>query len=170
MNNRPHTLTLAALALLLVLTIIAFSVGRFAISPSDLLTIVWAKLSGGTHTLPTAYDAVIFQIRGPRILAAILIGAALSGAGAVYQNMFRNPLVSPDILGVSSGAALGAVLAIFLALPILAIHGFAFAGGLLAVAIVYFIAKKIKTNRIWIFMREKIKYATPYRKFTRYSY
>jgi iron complex transport system permease protein len=144
MPNRLPTLTLAASTLLIMLAIIAVSVGRFAISPGDLLTIMWAKLSGGAHTLPASYDAVIFQIRGPRVLAAILIGAALSGAGAVYQNMFRNPLVSPDILGVSSGAALGAVLAIFLSLPILALQGFAFAGGLLAVAMVYFIGNAVR--------------------------
>ena len=144
MTNRLPPLTLAALALLIALAIIAFSLGRFAISPGDLITVVWAKLSGGTHTLPTTYDAVIFQIRGPRVIAAILIGAALSGAGAVYQNMFRNPLVSPDILGVSSGAALGAVLAIFLSLPMFAIQGFAFAGGLVAVAMVYFIGNAVR--------------------------
>ena len=144
MSPRLPTLTLAALALLIALALIAFSVGRFAISPGDLATVLWARLTGTSHTLPASYDAVIFQIRGPRVLAAILIGAALSGAGAVYQNMFRNPLVSPDILGVSSGAALGAVLAIFLALPILAIQGFAFAGGLLAVALVYFIGNAVR--------------------------
>ena len=144
MNPRLPTLTLAALALLIVLTLLAFSVGRFAISPDELVTVIWAKLSGGTHTQPASFDAVIFQIRGPRVLAAILIGAALSGAGAVYQNMFRNPLVSSDILGVSSGAALGAVLAIFLSLPILAVQGFAFAGGLLAVAMVYFIGNAVR--------------------------
>ena len=129
MNSRVPALTFAAIALLIVMLLIAFAIGRFAISPGELTTIIWAKLSGGTHTLPAAYDAVIFQIRGPRVIAAILIGAALAGAGAVYQNLCRNPLVSPDILGVSSGAALGAVLAIFLSLPILAIQGFAFAGG-----------------------------------------
>ena len=144
MNHKLPTLTLAALALLIVLAFIAFSVGRFAISPSDLGTVLWAKLSGNTHSLPATYDAVIFQIRGPRVIAAILIGAALAGAGAVYQNMFRNPLVSPDILGVSSGAALGAVLAIFLSLPILAVQGFAFAGGLIAVAMVYFIGNAVR--------------------------
>ena len=144
MNKRLTALTLAALALLIALAIIAFSAGRFPIGPGELATVLWAKLSGGTHTLPASYDAVVFQLRAPRILAAILIGAALSGAGAVYQNLFRNPLVSPDILGVSSGAALGAVLAIFLALPILAIQGFAFAGGLLAVAIVYFIGNAVR--------------------------
>ena len=116
MTNRLPALTFAALALLISLALIAFSIGRFSISPGDLLTVLWAKISGGTHTLPATYDAVIFQIRGPRVIAAMLIGAALAGAGAVYQNMFRNPLVSPDILGVSSGAALGAVLAIFLSL------------------------------------------------------
>ena len=144
MNHKLPTLTLAALALLIVLAFVAFSVGRFAISPADLWTVIWSKLSGNTHSLPSTYDAVIFQIRGPRVIAAILIGAALAGAGAVYQNMFRNPLVSPDILGVSSGAALGAVLAIFLSLPILAIQGFAFAGGLVAVAMVYFIGNAVR--------------------------
>jgi ABC-type Fe3+-siderophore transport system permease subunit len=53
------------------------------------------------------------QVRGPRVLAALVVGAALAAAGTRYQGMFRNPLVSPDILGVSTGAALGAVLAIF---------------------------------------------------------
>ncbi len=143
-STKIPTPTLAASALLIALLLIAFSVGRFSISPGDLLSILWTKLSGNTHTLPPTYDAVIFQIRGPRVIAAMAIGAALSGAGAVYQNMFRNPLVSPDILGVSSGAALGAVLAIFLSLPILAIQGFAFAGGLLAVAMVYFIGNAVR--------------------------
>ena len=144
MNVRLPAVTAAALALLVLLLLVAFAIGRFAISPGDLLTVLWAKLSGSTHALPAVYDAVIFQIRGPRVIAAILIGAALAGAGAVYQNTFRNPLVSPDILGVSSGAALGAVLAIFLSLPILAIQGFAFAGGLLAVAMVYFIGNSVR--------------------------
>jgi iron complex transport system permease protein len=144
MANKLPALTLAALALLIALALIAFSIGRFSISPGDLLMVLWAKISGSTHALPAAYDAVIFQIRGPRVIAAMLIGAALAGAGAVYQNMFRNPLVSPDILGVSSGAALGAVLAIFLSLPILALQGFAFAGGLLAVAMVYFIGNAVR--------------------------
>jgi iron complex transport system permease protein len=143
MSHRLPALALAT-ALLIALMLIAFAIGRFAISPSDLLTILWAKLSGGTHALPATFDAVIFQIRGPRVLAAVTIGAALAASGAVYQNMFRNPLVSPDILGVSSGAALGAVLAIFLSLPILAIQGFAFAGGLMAVAMVYFIGNAVR--------------------------
>ncbi|MEP7154433.1 MAG: iron ABC transporter permease [Betaproteobacteria bacterium] len=139
-----RTLTFVTLAALIILVFAAFAIGRFPISPGELLAIVTAKLTGNAHTLPASYDAVIFQIRGPRIIGAVLIGAALSAAGAVYQNMFRNPLVSPDILGVSTGAALGAVLAIFLSLPIPAIQGFAFAGGLAAVAMVYLIGNAVR--------------------------
>jgi iron complex transport system permease protein len=74
----------------------------------------------------------------------MLVGAALAAAGASYQVLFRNPLVSPDILGVSSGAALGAVCGIFLSMPILAIQGFAFAGGLGAVALVIMVSQAVR--------------------------
>ena len=140
-RSRVSILALVALA---ILTVIALAVGRYPLSFGDLILIIWAKLTGGVHHLPRESEAIVFELRGPRVLAAMVIGAALSGAGAIYQNMFRNPLVSPDILGVSSGAALGAVLAIFFSLPILAIQGFAFAGGLLAVALVYFIGNAVR--------------------------
>ena len=89
-------------------------------------------------------EIVIWNIRLPRVLAAMLVGAALASAGASYQILFRNPLVSPDILGVSSGAALGAVIGIFLSLPMIAIQGFAFLGGLGAVALVIFISRAVR--------------------------
>ena len=143
-SEKTSRLTLATWALLVVLLLVALSVGRFAISPGELATVLWAKLTGTTHALPSTFDAVIFQIRVPRAMAAVLIGAALAAAGAVYQNLFRNPLVSPDILGVSSGAAFGAVLAIFMALPVVAVQGFAFAGGLVAVAMVVIIGNAVR--------------------------
>ena len=71
---------------------------------------------GRRPTLPAAMETVVFRVRGPRVLAALAVGAALAAAGSAYQGLFRNPLVSPDILGVSSGAALGAVLGIYLSL------------------------------------------------------
>jgi len=71
----------------------------------------------------------------------VLVGAALAAAGAAYQNLFRNPLVSPDILGVSAGAAVGAILGIFMSLGVVAIQSMAFAGGLAAVAMVYLVAR-----------------------------
>ena len=88
---------------LLALVGVALVVGRYPVSPADLLS---GKVS-------TTVETVLWQVRGPRVLAALLVGAALAAAGSAYQGMFRNPLVSPDILGVSTGAALGAVLGIF---------------------------------------------------------
>jgi iron complex transport system permease protein len=91
-------------------------------------------------------ETVLFAIRLPRVAAALTVGAALAAAGTAYQGMFRNPLVSPDILGVSSGAGLGAVLGIFLSLPVLAIQGMAFLGGIAAVGIVAMLAAAVRNR------------------------
>lgn len=97
----------------------------------------------GSETSP-AVDTVLFSVRIPRVTAALLTGAALAAAGAVYQGLFRNPLVSPDILGVSAGAGLGAALGIFLSLPVVLIQGLAFAAGLGTVALVYMVATMVR--------------------------
>ena len=125
------------------MVIVALSVGRFPISPQELLSLIVTRIFGGISTAPENADLVLFSIRAPRIIAAFTVGAALAAAGAAYQNLFRNPLVSPDILGVSSGAALGAVIGIFFALPVIAIQGLAFVGGLAAVAAIYFIGSSL---------------------------
>lgn len=134
-----------ALALLFLLTAlaVAFSVGRYPIAPDQLLAALWSRALGVPSGLDPTAETVLFAVRGPRVLAAVLAGAALAGAGAAYQGLFRNPLVSPDILGVSSGAALGAVLGIYLSLDVLAIQALAFVGGLLAVGAVYMIAARV---------------------------
>jgi iron complex transport system permease protein len=136
------------LVLLLLGVAAAFSIGRFPISVSDLGLALWSTLIGQPSGLPPAVDAVIFNIRGPRVLAAILCGAALAVAGAAFQGLFRNPLVSPDILGASSGAALGAITGIFFSLGVLAIEALAFGGGLVAVALVYLIGSSIRSGDI----------------------
>ncbi|HTQ74052.1 MAG TPA: iron ABC transporter permease [Burkholderiales bacterium] len=133
----------AALALC-ALVILAFAVGRFPVAPSEFGAVVWAWVSGGSSDVPATVQTVVLNVRGPRILAAIVVGAALSAAGAAYQSLFRNPLVSPDILGVSSGAALGAVLGIFFSLDVLFIQALAFGCGLAAVATAYFIASRMR--------------------------
>jgi iron complex transport system permease protein len=83
-------------------------------------------------------------VRLPRIAAAMLVGGALAAAGAAYQGLFRNPLVSPDILGVSAGAGLGAVLGIFLSLPVLGIQLLAFLVGLGTVGLVLLVAASVR--------------------------
>jgi iron complex transport system permease protein len=88
-------------------------------------------------------DTVLFEVRLPRVFAAVLVGAAIAAAGAAYQTLFRNPLVSPDILGVSTGAGLGAVLGIFLSLPVAGIQLSAFVVGLATVGLVYAIASMV---------------------------
>lgn len=136
------------LLLLIAGVAVAFSVGRFPITLGDLGLALWARLTGQASGLPPAVDAVIFNIRGPRVLAAILCGAALAVAGAAFQGLFRNPLVSPDILGASSGAALGAITGIFFSLGVFAIQAMAFGGGLVAVALVYLIGSSIRSGDV----------------------
>jgi iron complex transport system permease protein len=116
-------------------------VGAYPISPGELAAAVLRQLTGAAPV--GQIDTVLFEVRLPRVLAAVLGGAALAGAGAAYQTLFRNPLVSPDILGVSTGAGLGAVLGIFLSLPVLGIQLTAFAMGLAAVALVYAISSVV---------------------------
>jgi iron complex transport system permease protein len=121
--------------ILLFTSLLSLSIGKYPLGLNEL----WISLISGGQS-DTNADVVLWHLRLPRLLAAIVVGAALAAAGSTYQVMFRNPLVSPDILGVSAGAGLGAVLAIYLSLPLLVIQGVAFIGGMLAVALVYLIA------------------------------
>jgi len=141
--SRGTAAYLGALAALAALTALAFAAGRFPVSIVDLLGAFGSKVFGFAYALPENAETVIFRVRGPRVLAALVVGAALAAAGTAYQGMFRNPLVSPDLLGVSTGAALGAVLGIFLSRDVWTIQVFAFAGGLAAVALVYWIGSSV---------------------------
>jgi iron complex transport system permease protein len=137
---------LIAFAILIAGLLLALTVGRYPVSISELFDIVAAKLSGRAPDVPAAAVNVIWQIRGPRVLAAALVGASLAIAGTAFQGLFRNPLVSPELLGASSGAALGAVIGIYLALGVFAIQAFAFVGGLIAVSAVYLIGSAIRAR------------------------
>jgi iron complex transport system permease protein len=137
---------LIAFVFLLAGLVVAFVVGRYPVGLGDVLNVVAAKLAGRAPDVAPAVENVIWQVRGPRVIAAALVGAALAVAGTAFQGLFRNPLVSPDILGASSGAALGAVLGIFFSLGVLAIQALAFAGGLIAVAAVYLIGSAVRAR------------------------
>ncbi len=137
---------LIALVVLAVGLVVAFTVGRYPVSLGDLLDVLVARLTGRPSTVSPAVEHVVLLVRGPRVVAAVLVGSALAVAGAAFQGLFRNPLVSPDILGASSGAALGAVLGIYFSLGAVGIEGLAFAGGLLAVAAVYGIGALLQSR------------------------
>ncbi len=137
---------LIALAVLIAALLLAFTIGRYPAGLGDLFHVIAAKLTGQPSGVPPAAIDVLLQIRGPRVLAAVLVGAALAIAGAAFQGLFRNPLVSPDLLGASSGAALGAVLGIFFSLGVFAIEACAFAGGLVAVGAVYLIGSAMRAR------------------------
>ena len=121
-------------AVLLVLFLFSFTIGPYPIPPETVVAVFLHRLHLVDKTWSDAVELVVFNVRGPRIAAAILVGATLSMAGATYQELFRNPLVSPAILGVSAGAGFGAALAVMLNFSGLGTQGTAFLGGLAAVA------------------------------------
>lgn len=127
-----------------VLAVAAALIGPYPITGNDLVAALGRRLRGAEAPAKEQIDTVLFAVRLPRIAAALLVGAALAAAGTVYQGLFRNPLVSPDILGVSTGAGLGAAIGIFLSLPVLAIQGLAFAGGAVIVTLVYLTATWVR--------------------------
>jgi iron complex transport system permease protein len=138
--------SLIFLVLVLVLAaavMVALAFGPFPLSADDVMRAA-KRLTGDDMGAVTSGEIVFMRVRLPRVAADILVGAALSGAGAAYQTLFRNPLVSPDILGVATGAGFGAVLGILLTLSVLGIEAFAFLGGLATVLLVYLISSSLR--------------------------
>ena len=153
MNGAPRrerwrglVLPVVAPLLLAGVVLLALALGKYSVSPADLIRAAFGRLTGDDTAVPEAVSTVLWRIRLPRVLAGLLVGAALSAAGAAYQGMFRNPLVSPDILGVSAGAGLGALVGIFLHLPVALVQGLAFAGGLVAVSLVTALASRVRRH------------------------
>lgn len=127
-------------------------VGRYPISPVNaLLMLVNSLPLVSIDTTWTAQEqALFFNVRLPRVLMAMLVGASLSAAGAAYQGTFQNPLTSPDILGASQGAALGAAIAILLGLGASSVSSFAFVFAVVAVALVLLVSTRARGNRVLV--------------------
>lgn len=138
------TIPLLALALA-VSAFVSITIGPYSITANDIAN-AFVRIAGYGTGVPTPAEIVLINVRLPRIGAAILVGAALAAAGSAYQTIFRNPLVSPDILGVSTGAGLGAAVGILLSLPVFLIEGLAFAGGIATVIMVTAIATAVQTH------------------------
>jgi iron complex transport system permease protein len=135
---------IASSLLLIVLLVTAAMTGPFRIPALDVFSALARGAAG--HSPEGQAGTVLFNIRLPRIVASALVGAGLAGAGCVYQAIFRNALVSPDILGVSTGAGLGAALGILLGLPVVLIQLMGFATGLATVTVVLLLAASLRSQ------------------------
>ena len=151
---QKHRRILALMALvLLVCTLGSFVLGRYPVSIREVLGILRNRLMGsfGVETpvfWTSQMEAAVWNIRLPRVLLSILVGACLAAAGAAYQGVFQNPMAAPDILGASAGAGFGAALAILLGLSSAGITLGAFASSLLTVALVFSVSRRAKGDRI----------------------
>ncbi len=141
-----HQLVFGALGItVFVVAALAASIGTVGVPYLDTVRIIAARTLGLSIELPSPAAEIVWNIRLPRVLVAGLVGAALSTSGAAMQGLFKNPLASPGLAGVSSGASLGAVVAMFLGwhfMHIWLVPAAAFAGALFAAAIVYVLATK----------------------------
>lgn len=140
-TKRNRLLTILFVILLFILVIVSLCVGKYKVTPIDSFKSIFG--SGDTDKMTVN---VIWGLRLPRIIAAIIVGCSLSVSGAAYQGLFKNPLISSDFLGVSSGAAIGAAISILLSLSNIYISLFAFIGGIVAVLITTLIPTLIKNR------------------------
>lgn len=141
-GGRQYRLMLVVLLVILLCSVMAsLTLGRYGMSVGEALKILLSKVVPIENTWDNTQESVVMRLRLPRTLAAALIGAALALSGASYQSMFKNPMVSPDLLGVSSGACIGASLAITLSLSSVTIQVWAFLGGIAAVTLTTAIPK-----------------------------
>lgn len=147
-NERYKLLLFILFIALIFASITSISMGRFYISPGDVVLILAQKFFVIEPTWSEQAASVIYTLRLPRVLGAILIGAALALSGASYQSVFKNPLVAPDMLGVSSGACVGAAVAILAGFSQVGIQVGAFIGGILAVFCAVMIPRIIRKDTI----------------------
>ncbi|MBT9165805.1 MAG: putative ABC transporter permease protein [Chloroflexi bacterium] len=134
-------LIVALVALPIIALFASLTLGRYEISLGSAFSILTSRILPIEPTWTEIEETVVFQIRLPRVLMAMLAGAGLSIAGASFQGLFQNPLVSPGILGVSAGAGFGAALGILIGGPAAIIQLFAFAFGITAVVGAYMISR-----------------------------
>jgi iron complex transport system permease protein len=131
------------LAVLAAVFVASLLVGRYGMPPGKVVQLVLERLGLVAQTSTGAERTAFFVIRLPRNLGAMVVGAGLACAGAVFQAVFKNPMSSPDILGAATGAGFGAACGILLSLSTLAVQGLSFVGGLGAVLLTCWVSRRI---------------------------
>ncbi len=139
---------LTTIVLLVAALLLSVAIGPVFIPPATAARLLIARLPGTAIAAnwPETYEAILLQIRLPHTALMVLTGAALAGSGAAYQGLFRNPLADPYLIGVASGAGLGAVLALAIRWPgtllgLYTVPASAFLGAVVTIAIVYSLAR-----------------------------
>lgn len=128
-------------------SIVSLGVGRYFISPVGIVKVLLQGISGKSFGMDKNAVAVVFNIRFPRIASSLLLGAGLAISGQTFQMIFRNPLVSPDVLGTSTAASFGASLALLLGLTSVMVSLNAFFFGVLALVLIYAIASRTRREQ-----------------------
>ncbi|TMC59659.1 MAG: iron ABC transporter permease, partial [Chloroflexi bacterium] len=143
-RRHPQVVFGASLVVLAVLAVVAVGIGSVSIDPAQTIAIVVHRLFGlqlGVAWTP-ASEAIVWDLRIPRVITAMVVGVALAVAGATFQGLLRNPLADPYVLGTASGAGLGAAIALILPIRVVALqfgllHALAFVGALASMTVVY---------------------------------
>jgi iron complex transport system permease protein len=130
----------------LLIMLMSLLVGRYPVDIYTALQVLWCRITMQPCQVADFYQTIVWDIRMPRVILGALVGGSLAISGAAFQGLFRNPLVSSGILGVSSGAGFGAALAIILFNQVAATYTSAFAFGILAVVLSYLIGKVYNTT------------------------
>jgi iron complex transport system permease protein len=138
---RSNGVTVGLFLLLIILMILSLTMGRYPVSLREIVRIVFTTPIHAARNYSDVKWVVVEIVRLPRILLVTLCGMGLALSGAAMQGVFRNPLVGPEIAGVSGGAAFGGILAIVLSLPLLGVVGSAFGFGMLALVIAFALAR-----------------------------
>lgn len=149
MNNKELVATPILIFLPIILFFASFLLGRYPIDPVEVVMTILSPIFPQLEISGTV-TSIVFDIRLPRIIAAFIVGACLAIAGAAFQGTFKNPLVSPDLLGVSDGAGFGAALAILFNGSNFLIQCGSFIFGIISVSITYLISKAYKAGGVLI--------------------
>ena len=150
-SGRRANAIIAGLAVFMVVAAgVSLMLGRYPIAPGEAVGMLLSTFLPLDQTWTAQQETLFFNVRLPRIVLALMVGCCLAAAGAAFQGTFQNPLVSPDILGASQGAAFGAALAILSGAGALAVSGSAFAFSIATVLLVLLISSRAKGNRILV--------------------
>ena len=146
MEMKKKGILFGLMILLTLAFVISFMLGHYSVRPIVLMEVLMSKVISVEQTWEKQVETIIFNVRLPRILMAIIVGASLSTVGATYQGVFQNPMVSPDVLGASAGAGFGAALGISFSMGYWGISMSAFVFSLITVSIVCLISRCVKNQ------------------------